>query len=535
MGTYLNPGNSGFEEALRSEYIDKTGMIGLINDTINTTRKLTCISRPRRFGKSYAAKMLCAYYDCTCDSHKLFDDLSISRYADYEEHLNSYNVIYLDVASFLSELKRQQHSIKDIANDIAQTIRKELILDKPELSDITRVSECLKKYVHLTGRKFIFIIDEWDVVIREAKNDSLTQTAYLNLLREWFKNGNLTVDIVAAAYMTGILPIKKDGSQSAISDFREYPILNPGKFAEYTGFTEQEVKALCGKYGMDFENVKRWYDGYSFDKAKSVYNPYSVMMAMESGEVGSYWKQTSAADPLLSFININIQSKGDNESELGSDILKLIAGEHIRVNVTRFNNDFQTFNSVDDVLTLLVHLGYLVYDKNTKRVSIPNEEVRMEFNELFEEPQHTNLSDLIMRSEKLLADTLGGDGEAVAEAIKNVRATNYAPTFYNNEQSLRYAVKFAYIVCIDKYMKVEELPSGKGLADVVYIPKSDTALPALVVELKWEENVDNAIDQIKRNDYPAVLKDYFGEIVLVGIAYDSKTNKHSCVIERIRK
>lgn len=254
---------------------------------------------------------------------------------------------------------------------------------------------------------------------------------------------------------------------------------------------------------------------------------------MESGEVGSYWKQTSAADPLLSYININIQNK--KESELGSDILKLIAGEHLRVNVTRFNNDFQTFNSEDDVLTLLVHLGYLAYDKNTKRVSIPNEEVRMEFNELFEEPQHTNLSELIMRSEKLLADTLAGNGDAVAEAIKNVRATNYAPTFYNNEQSLRYAVKFAYIVCIDKYMKVEELPSGKGLADVVYIPKSDTALPALVVELKWEETADNAIDQIKRNDYPAVLKDYFGEIVLVGIGYDSKTNEHSCVIERVQK
>lgn len=285
--------------------------------------------------------------------------------------------------------------------------------------------------------------------------------------------------------------------------------------------------------GMDFEEVKRWYDGYSFDKAKSIYNPYSVMMAMESGEVGSYWKQTSAADPLLSYININIQNK--KESELGSDILKLIAGEHLRVNVTRFNNDFQTFNSEDDVLTLLVHLGYLAYDKNTKRVSIPNEEVRMEFNELFEEPQHTNLSELIMRSEKLLADTLAGNGDAVAEAIKNVRATNYAPTFYNNEQSLRYAVKFAYIVCIDKYMKVEELPSGKELADVVYIPKSDTALPALVVELKWEENADNAIDQIKRNDYPAVLKDYFGEIILVGIGYDSKTNEHSCVIERVQK
>ena len=157
MGTYLNPGNSGFAEALRSKYIDKTAMIGLINDTINTTKKLTCVSRPRRFGKSYAAQMLCAYYDRTCDSHKLFDKYSIATADSYEEHINKYNVIYIDVASFLSELKRQQHSIKDVANDIAQTIRQEIILDKPELSEITRVSECMKKYVQLTGQKFVFI------------------------------------------------------------------------------------------------------------------------------------------------------------------------------------------------------------------------------------------------------------------------------------------------------------------------------------------------------------------------------------------
>lgn len=507
-------------------------MIELINNTINTTRKLTCISRPRRFGKSYAAKMLCAYYDCTCDSHSLFDGLSISKATGYEEHINKYNIILIDVASFLSELKRQQHSIKDVANDIAQTIRKELILDKPELSDTTRVSECLKKYVQLTGKKFIFIIDEWDVVIREAKNDSSTQIAYLNLLREWFKNGNLTVDIVAAAYMTGILPIKKDGSQSAISDFREYPILNPGKFAEYTGFTEQEVKALCEENGMDFEEVKRWYDGYSFDKAKSIYNPYSVMMAMESGEVGSYWKQTSAAESLITYINIEFNN---TKSALQEKILKLIAGEHLKVDVGGFNNDFINFNSDDDVLALLIHLGYLAYDKQTARARIPNEEIRQEFDKLLKNNKPSKPTELITHSEKLLADTLAGNGDAVAEAIKNIRATNYAPTFYNNEQSLRYAVKFAYIVCIDKYMKVEELPSGKGLAVVAYIPKSDTALPALVVELKWEENANNAIDQIKRKDYPAVLKDYFGEIVLVGIGYDSKTNEHSCVIERIEK
>lgn len=398
--------------------------------------------------------------------------------------------------------------------------------------NITRVSECLRKYVELTGKKFIFIIDEWDVVIREAKNDNTTQTAYLNLLREWFKNGNFTVDVVTAAYMTGILPIKKDDSQSAISDFKEYPILNPRMFAEYTGFTDAEVRSLCEQKGMDYSEAKRWYDGYSFNNGQSIYNPFSVMMSIKNGEFGSYWKQTSAAENLITYINFELNN---TNSDLQTKILKLIAGEHLEVDVSEFKNDFYSFDSDDEVLTLLIHLGYLAYDNTTKRARIPKEEVRLEFNKLLKNKKHTKFTDLIINSEKLLADTLAGDGEAVAEAIRKIRETNYAPTHYNNEQSLRYTIKFAYIVCIDSYMKVEELPSGKGYADVVYIPKSSTALPALVIELKWEETAEAVIDQIKSKRYHSVLEDYFGEIVLVGINYNSKTNEHSCTIEKITK
>lgn len=532
MGTYLNPGNTDFSRIVNDDYIDKTGLIGLINDTINKPRCMTCISRPRRFGKSFAAKMLCAYYDHTCDSHALFDSRAISRHPGYEEHLNRYHVIYLDIAGFLSDMKRRHCDIKNVVNEIADTIRAEVVADCPELSDIPRVSDCLLQYVNRTGRKFVFIIDEWDAVIREAKNDNTAQAAYLNLLREWFKNGNFTGKAVAAAYMTGILPIKKDGTQSAISDFREYSILNPGKFAEYTGFTEDEVRTLCQEHEMDFDEAKRWYDGYSFAQSGSIYNPFSVMMAMDSGEYASYWRQTSAAESLLTYIELEVNTEN---SDLQTKILKLIAGEHLEIDVSGFENDFQTFHSDDDVLTLLVHLGYLAYDKDSGRIRIPNEEVRMEFDRLLKKDGHPKLAGLISQSEQLLTDTLAGNSEAVAAAIKQIRGTNYAPQFYNNEQSLRYAVKFAYIICIDRYMKVEELPSGKGLADVVYLPKRNTALPAIVVELKWEASADAAIEQIKQNNYPAVLADYCGEIVLVGINYDSKTDEHSCKIEKITK
>lgn len=526
MGTYLNPGNSGFAEIMNCDYQDKTGMIGLINDRINTPNKLICISRPRRFGKSYAAKMLCAYYDHTCNSARLFDGTEIGLSENYQDRMNKYNVIYLDIAGFVSDVKRRDGNIKAVVNEIAEAVRLELIADRPELKEQNKLSKCMLEYVETTNMKLVFIIDEWDAIIREAKNDSDTQEAYLSLLREWFKNGNFTSKAVAAAYMTGILPIKKDKSQSAISDFDEYTVLEPGEFSDYIGFTEKEVKTLCEKSGMSFGEAKQWYDGYTFSDNQSIYNPYSIMRAMRKKVFRSYWQHTSAAENLETLININ-------KDGLQEDILKLIAGEQLIVNTNRFKNDFTSFSSKDDVLTLLTHLGYLVYNNRTRRVRIPNEEVRFEFEELLQNAQHTQLADLITASELLLKDTLSCNETAVADTIAKVRETNYAPMFYNNEQALRYVIKFAYIVCIDYYLKVEELPTDNGIADVVFIPKRDTSLPAMIVELKWNESAESAIEQIKKKNYPAILTGYEGELVLVGINYNEKTKDHSCKIERI--
>ena len=102
MGNYVNPGNSGFTRIRKNIYIDKTGLIRLVNQTIDTPRCLTCVSRPRRFGKSFAAKMLCAYYDKTCDSSMLFDDLAIAGDPQYLKHRNQYDVIYLDMTEAIA-------------------------------------------------------------------------------------------------------------------------------------------------------------------------------------------------------------------------------------------------------------------------------------------------------------------------------------------------------------------------------------------------------------------------------------------------
>ncbi len=526
MGVYFNPANDGFKEIVNGNYIDKTGLISLMNDRINTTDKLVCISRPRRFGKSFAADMLCAYYSCACDSRTLFDGLEIADCESFKSHLNKYNVISLDMAAAISALKRKEKSIHSLVDFITAGIREEIVSEYPELKEVLDISDCIKKCVDITKREFVFVIDEWDAVIREAKEDNDTQQSYLDLLREWFKNRNFTPKVVAAAYMTGILPIKKDGSESAVSDFEEFTILDPGPFTRFTGFTEQEVLTLSEKYGRDSSLIKKWYDGYDFDTIGAIYNPYSVMEAVKSGDYSSHWRKTSAAENLITYINMD-------EEGLQADILKLLSGEHLRVNTRNFKNDFESFSSKEDVLTLLIHLGYLSYDKNSQTVRIPNEEVKQEFTDILDNPKHTKLIKLISMSEKLLSDTLAGNEKAVAKAIENVRESNYAPQYYNNEQALRYAVKFAYIVCVDRFMKIEELPTGKGLADVVFVPKKNTAYPAIIIELKWDKDENGAMDQINDRKYETALSGYVGEIVKVGISYDADKKIHSCKIEKV--
>ncbi|MCM1025171.1 MAG: ATP-binding protein [Roseburia sp.] len=527
MGAYFHPGNAGFQEILQSEYVDKTGLIALINETIGTTGKLSCVSRPRRFGKTYAAKMLSAYYDCSCDSRRLFDDRAIAGTEGYLTHLNQYHVVSIDVAGFVSGVRKRHGAMGDMPERMEEKLYQELVSFDSELGEEKSLADCLIRCVEKTGRQFIFILDEWDAPIREAREDPAAQTAYLNLLREWFKNNNFTPRVVAAAYMTGILPIKKDGSQSAISDFMEYSIVNPGRFARFTGFLEEEVEGLCADHGMRFEEARQWYDGYDFPGVGAIYNPYSVMCAIHFQEFQSYWRKTSAAESLFTYINMDFEGMQEMVS-------RLISGEEIEVDIDGFENDFETFRSRDDVLTLLIHLGYLTWNRRENTARIPNEEVRAEFRKILKGGNvNRKWIDLIRRSQRLLEDTLAGKEDAVIDAIQAIRDTQYAPTFYNDEQALRYVIKFAYIAAADQYLKIEELPSGKGIADVVYLPKPRTVCPALVVELKWNKSAEGAIRQIKERNYPAVMRDYGGEIVLVGINYDEKSKKHSCVIERV--
>ena len=522
MGNYLNPGNSGFQGIRNDVYIDKTGLIELINESMDTPRRLTCISRPRRFGKSYAAKMLCAYYDKSCDSSKLFDDLIIAKDKHYSEYLNKYDVIYLDMTNIMGKA-HPHHMLSFIQNGVTE----ELLNAYPKLKKGNAFDETLSNAVEMTGNKFIMIIDEWDAPIREIPE---IQKEYLQFLRMLFKNSGATDKIFAAAYMTGILPIKKDGSQSAISDFKEYSVIWPGKFGAYVGFTEEEVKRLCKEYGADFSKMKQWYDGYEFRGTGSIYNPNSVMEAIRNDYFMSYWTETSAAKSLMGYISLDYDG-------LSKTIAELIGGIEVEVDTNGFSNDLVTFRNRDDVLTLLIHLGYLAYNEETRKVHIPNEEIRREFAKTIREVKRDETIRRVRESDQLIYDTVHRNADAVAAQIEKLHAEETAILFYNDEKALRSVVKLAYFSYKDYYLKFEELPAGDGYADIVYLPKKDSHLPALVIEMKWNKSAEGAIAQIKNKHYPEAIKDFGGDILLVGINYDKDApagkRKHTCVIEKM--
>ncbi|MCD7741017.1 MAG: ATP-binding protein [Ruminococcus sp.] len=529
MGIYLNPGNKGFQTILNGTYVDKTGLIEYVNGTINTPRKLTCFSRPRRFGKSFAAKMLCAYYDKSCDSHSLFEGLEISTKDSYEKHINKYDVIYLDITWFVSTT----NDINKIVSDMQSCVISELKNEFPEHipQEEKSLPRVLTAIASKTGSRFIIIIDEWDALFREAKNDEALQKEYVQLLRGLFKGGTATDETIAAAYMTGILPIKKYGTESALTDFKECSMTRPGKLASYVGFTENEVKNLCDKYHMRFDDMRAWYDGYLFSQVDHVYSPNSVMNAIQEEEIQNYWTQTETFESLKKYISMDFDGLKDA-------IIAMLGGQRVSVRISTFQNDITSFHNKNDVLTLLIHLGYLAYDSERREAYIPNLEVAEAFEDAVSGKEWGVVGEALEDSDRLLDATLSEDEGAVAEALEQIHSSVSSVLNYNNEASLSCAITIAYYTAKRYYKIVRELPSGKGFADLAFLPYRNTDKPAMIVELKYDKDADSAIKQIHENRYEGDLKKYFGNLLLVGINYDKDAKgegvkRHSCVIERV--
>ena len=521
MGTYINLGNEAFEASRNSEYIDKSGLIAIVNKSLFTRSRFSCVSRCRRFGKSMAAEMLCAYYDHSVDSRHLFADLEITQHPSFEQHLNKYPVIFLDMTSFVSRFHN---------DSIVETIDKRLLSDVKkaypdhQANDGDDLMDFLISVAEETGERFIFIIDEWDAICREFKPNTPAMDQYVNWLRRMFKDVS-AARVFAGIYMTGILPIKKYKTESALNNFIEYSMVEPGDMGRFFGFTKDEVKALANKYNADFDELEKWYDGYQIGDELSMFNPNSVIQAVIRRRCKSYWAATGAFDAVAHYIQMNFEGLKDA-------VIRMLAGERCLVDPTGFQNDMSVVRTRDDVLTVLIHLGYLSYDWDKEECYIPNREVAGEMVNAVKANNWQPIVDAIQQSRQLLKDTLDGDAEAVARGVDAAHDEHTSILSYNNENSLACVLAIAYYYARNDYVIHRELATGKGFADLVLIPRKNVESPAIVLELKYNRDADSAIEQIKRKKYPAKIEQHVSDLLLVGINYDKETKTLECCIER---
>ena len=554
MGTYLNPGKTAYQMAVNSEiFVDKTKMIQYLNSIINTQQRFVSVSRPRRFGKTMAADMICAYYDREADSRKLFEERKLiecpsvyvgEQEINWDTYLGQFNVLRILMTDFMEDCE----TVKDMIKYLTEEVTEELLSAYPEIQVNGKVTlrSVMSKIFWKTKRQFVIVIDEWDAIFRERQDDKDGQEAYIDFLRNWLKNK----DYVALAYMTGILPIKKYGEHSALNMFTEYSMLAPRQLAPYTGLTEEEVKEHCVKYNMSYDEVSNWYDGYLIsDRIPTeereayrhgrynghrlhIYNPLSVVEAMITGVVANYWTKTETYEALSEYINKNYDGLKDT-------VALLMNGGKIKVNTSSYQNDMTTFNSRDDILTLLIHLGYLGYDNETEEVFIPNKEILDEFKTSTSSSEWADAFKLVEDSQEILKAVWALDEDKVANLLEKAhdKAENKK---YNDEVTLSYAIQLAFYAAKIYYTTIPELDSGKGYADIVYIPAPKYShLPVLLVELKFDKTVNTALEQIKKRNYPDRLEQYKGNILLVCIEYNKdvpntspKFKHHTCKIEK---
>ena len=375
MGYYLNPSSPRYEKLKKSKvFVDKTDIFEILNENLGKEKSFFCLSRPRCFGKSVTAQMICSYYARCQDSSSLFDNLKIASFDDYNKHLN-------------------QHEVA-------------------------------------------------------------------------------------------------------------------------------------------FNQMQQWYDGYSFKDVPHIYNPNSVVNAATYKKYISYMTKTENFESLQEYIDMNMEGLRD-------DIVKFIAGEDVIIDVSTFSNDMVTFHSKDDVLTLLIHLGYLAIKGSTNLgviVHIPNEEIKLEFKTCVKNNnRYAGVYYLIKNTDVLLNEIWSLNSEAVAKIFDEAHQDHTSILTYNNENSLANVIAISlFLSTTNTYNVVRELPTGKGYADLVYLPKPGVNKPALLIELKFDKSAQTAITQIKEKNYLQFFKDYKGEVLLVGINYSKDTKTHQCIIERAK-
>ena len=535
MAIFLNPDNNNFRENLASKiYVDKSLIVHELNQIINTNDKYVCISRPRRFGKSMAGNLISAYYSKGADSKELFKGLKLATTPDFESNLNKFNVIKIDINGCFQNKSTGVSTTKYFTNKVIAELKE--YFNSVDIEENATLPDALMNIYSETKEQFIILLDEYDVLVRE-KCPKEEFEEYLSFLNGMFKNADLQ-PAIALAYVTGILPIVRDKIQSKLNNFDEYTMTGARQLTEFAGFTESEVKELCTKYKLDFEECKRWYNGYEMTTFNedfmpcnmSLYSPRSLVCAIQNHRFGDYWTKTSSYEALSNYINVNYEGIKD-------DIARMMGGAKVKVDVLTYLNTMTDFKSKDDVFTYLIHLGYLAYDIEKESCYIPNSEVRNEWVVALKNTQgYETIVEMLKTSDDLLEATLEMDEKAVEEALDKAHSLTMNNMTYNKENCFQSAIILAYYTARADYTIITELPGGKGYADVVFIPYR-CEKPALIIELKNSAKAadQTALEQIKNKKYFDALESYKGNMLLIGVSYNPDTKEHSCKIEEMSK
>ena len=529
-----------FRFSLNSKiYVDKSPMINELNELIGTDERFLCMSRARRFGKTMMTNLMSAYYSRDCNSREIFERLELSKQEGWDKYLNAFNVIQIDLQSCFSRTKDKNQVIDKLQTNVVNELREQF--PSTRIPTAATIAESISIINKELGELFVIIIDEYDVLIRDNCVAASIRKDYIDFLNSIFKSNDVQ-KAVSLAYLTGILPILRETVQSKLNNFTEYTMLRPDQFAQYFGFTENEVRRLCLAKNADYDACKLMYDGYIFEKPTElaeqpdddgehvihVFNPNSVVKAVTKHKYDNYWVATSALEAITLYIDANIAG-------ILEDIKALLKGEkEVKVDVLNYNNNVEHFATKDEIFTYLIHLGYLAYDPTKGTCHIPNGEIRGAWLRIMSNAKGFEpIAQMIETSRKLIEATENGDKETVAKALDDSQADLSSPLSYNRESTMQSAILMAYFYARKDYWIFSELASGCGYADVVLVPFF-IQKPIIIIELKKDGEPATAIEQIKSRNYAHAFRYHPGhEAVLVGITYDAESKQHRCLIEKV--
>ena len=499
-------------------FVDKSRLISKINELVGSDAQYICITRPRRFGKTVNAMMLASYYSKNADFKELFDKLEISHDESYLEHLNKHNVVYMT----FSEMPKPNCTYEEFIKRYEKLLLGYLqsIYEKLEMIPDLTLADMFSFVFNKTREGFIFIFDEWDYIFNNKLFSESDRENFLQFLKDLLKDK----PYVELAYMTGVLPIAKYSSGSALNMFTEFNMMNDYQFDDCFGFTQNEVEMLCAKQNrLELSELKEWYNGYHTCNNLQIYNPRSVSLALSYGVCQSYWTNTGPMDEILYYLKNDIDA-------VRNDVVKMITGIPLEIKLRGYGAEQIELNNRNQILSAMTIYGFLSYCDEELR--IPNKELRMKFDEALEDKSMGAVSELVMKSNEMLKATIRKDTETMERLIQEAHDINIPVIKYNDENSLACVITLVYLNARSQYKIVREMPAGVGFADFIFYPNNKSK-PAFIIELKKDATPDEALQQIREKRYAKALDGYSGKKLAVGISYDSKLKTHKVKIEEI--